>query len=142
MPRLTFTVFSYNVRGLRPDFLPVFDICDICDIFCIQETWCAIQDVVCGIVESTTDYNNDYLVTCHPPGGVAIFWCMHLDQNIKLLDIECDCCNVEFNIGVNTVVIINGGETQSVTRNFSFFSDHFFIVDNFCMYQLNSNSIL
>ena len=90
-----------------PIFLPVFDICDICDIFCIQETWCAIQDVVCGIVESTTDYNNDYLVTCHPPGGVAIFWCMHLDQNIKLLDIECDCCNVEFNIGVNTVVIIN-----------------------------------
>ena len=23
-----------------------------------------------------------------------------------------------------------------------FFSDHFFIVDNFCMHQLNSNSIL
>ena len=34
---------------------------------------------------------------------------MHLDQNIKLIDFECDCCNVEFNIGVNTVVIINGG---------------------------------
>ena len=67
---------------------------------------------------------------------------MHLDQNIKLLDFECDCCNVEFNIGVNTVVIINGGQMQSVTRNFSFFSDHFFIVDNFCMHQLNSNSIL
>ena len=98
------------MRGLRPDFLPVFDICDICDIFCIQETWCAIQDVVCGIVESTTDCNNDYLVTCHPPGGVAIFWCMHLDQNIK--------------------------------RIFFFFSDHSFIVDNFCMHQLNSNSIL
>ena len=38
--------------------------------------------------------------------------------------------------------LINGGETQSVTRNFSFFYDHFFIVDNFCMHQLNSNSIL
>ena len=47
-----------------------------------------------------------YLVTCHPPGGGAIFWSMHLDQNIKLIDIECDCCNVEFNIGINTVVII------------------------------------
>ena len=66
---------------------------------------------------------------------------MHLNQNIKLIDIECDCCNVEFNIGVNTVVIINGGETQRVTRIF-FFSDHFFIVYNFCMHQLNSNSIL
>ena len=46
---------------------------------------------------------------------------MHLDQNIKLIDIECDCCNVEFNIGVNTVVIINGGETLRVTRNFFVF---------------------
>ena len=56
-----------------------------------------------------------------PSSGACIF-----DQNIKLLDIECDCCNVEFNIGVNTVVIINGGETQRVTRNVLFFSDHFF----------------
>ena len=52
-------------------------------------------------------------------------------QNIKLLDIECDCCNVEFNIGVNTVVIINGGETQSVTRNFSFFLITFLLLTIF-----------
>ncbi len=32
-------------------------------------------------------------------------------QDIKLIDIECDCCNtIEFNIGVNAVVIIKGNE--------------------------------
>ena len=96
------------VHIMYVDSDPILYLYLICDIFCIQETWCAIQDVFCSIVESTTDCNNDYIVTGHPPCGVAIFWCMHLDQNIKLIDIECDCCNVEFNIGDN-VVIINGG---------------------------------
>ena len=141
MPRITFTVYSHHVRELRPDFfLPVFDICDI---LCIQEAWSAIQDAFCSIVVSATDCKIDYLITGHPPGGVAIFWCTHLGQNIKLIDIECDGCNtIEFNIGVNTVVIINGGETQRVTCTFFFFSDHFFIFYNLCMHQLNSNSIL
>ena len=48
------TVYSYNVHGLRPDVLPVLFY--VCDIFCIQETSSALQD-------------------------------------IKLVDIECDCCN-------------------------------------------------
>ena len=94
----------------------------ICDIFCIQEVWSAIQDAFCSIVVSATDCKIDYLITGHPPGGVAIFWCTHLGQNIKLIDIECDGCNtIEFNIGVNAVVIINGGEQQRVTCKFFFF---------------------
>ena len=48
----------------------VFDI--LCDILCIQETWCAIQDAFCSFVQSTTDCNNDDLVTGHLPGGNAI----------------------------------------------------------------------
>ena len=107
MPRITFTVDSHNVRGLRPDFLPAFNICDI---FCIQEVWSAIQDAFFSIVVSATDGKIDYLITAftgHPPGRVAIFWCTHLGQNIKLIDIECDGCNtIEFNIGVNTVIIL------------------------------------
>ena len=63
----------------------------ICDIFCIQETWYAIQDAFRSIVVPTSDCNNDDLVTGHLPGGVTIFWCTHLDQNIKLIDIEFDC---------------------------------------------------
>ena len=120
--------------------LPVFDVCDI---FCILETWSAIQDVFRYIVVSITDCINDDLVTGHPPGGVTILWCTYLEQNIKLIDVECDCYNtIAFNIGVNTVVIINGGERQRLLRKFVFFSYHFFIVDNLCMHQLNSNSIL
>ena len=64
-------------------------------------------------------------------------------QDIKLIDIECDCCNtIEFNIGISTVVIIYGGDTLIVARYFFFFSDHFFVVDNLCMHHINSNSIL
>ena len=101
---ITFTVYSYNVRGLRPDVLPVLFY--VCDIFCIQETSSALQD-------------------------------------IKLIDIECDCCNtIEFYIGISTVVIIYGGDTLIVACYFFFFSDHFFVVDNLCMHHLNSNSIL
>ena len=63
---------------LRPDVLSVFDKCDI---FCIQETWFAVQDLHVvnnlhskfhGFGVSTTDYK-DGLVSGHPPGGVAIF---------------------------------------------------------------------
>ena len=39
-------------------------------------------------------------------------------------------CTIAFNIGANTVVIINGGETQILISKFVFFSDHFFIADN------------
>ena len=104
MTYITFTVYSYNVRGLRPDVLPVLFY--VCDIFCIQAMSSALQD-------------------------------------IKLIDIECDCCNtIEFNIGISTVVIIYGGDTLIVAHYFFFFSDHFFVVDNLCMHHLNSNSIL
>ena len=57
-------------------------------IFCIQETWFAVQDLHVvnslhskfhGFGVSTTDYK-DGLVSGHPPGGVAIFWRKHLDQ--------------------------------------------------------------
>ena len=60
-----------------------------------------------SICASATDYNDD-LVAGHPPGGVAIYWSKHLDQNISQIDIES--CNTI--IRANTVVIINGGETQ------------------------------
>ena len=42
-------------------------------------------------------------------------------QDIKLIDIECDCCNtIELNIGISTVVIIYCGDTLIVTRYFFF----------------------
>ena len=98
---------------LRPDVLSVFDKCDI---FCIQETWFAVQDLHVvnslhskfhGFGVSTTDYE-DGLVSGNPPGGVAIFWRKHLDQYIKPIDLKCDwCTTIEFNTDSNTVVIIN-----------------------------------
>ena len=122
MPRITSIVYSYrlNVRALRPYILPVFDFL-ICFVF-RKPAWSAIQDAIHSIVVSITDCNNDDLVTGHPPGGVAMFWCTHLDQNIKLIDIECDCYNtIQFNIRVNNVVIINCGKTQRLMSKFVFF---------------------
>ena len=59
----------------------MLSVFDKCDIFCIQETWFAVQDLHVvnslhskfhGFGVSTTDYK-DGLVSGHPPGGVAIF---------------------------------------------------------------------
>ena len=92
----------------------MLSVFDKCDIFCIQETWFAVQDLHVvnslhskfhGFGVSTTDYK-DGLVSGHPPGGVAIFWRKHLDQYIKPIDLKCDWCTaIEFNTGSNTVVL-------------------------------------
>ena len=59
----------------------MLSVFDKCDIFCIQETWFAVQDLHVvnslhskfhGFGVSTTDYK-DGLVSGHPPDGIAIF---------------------------------------------------------------------
>ena len=56
---------------------------------------------------STTDFR-DKIVHGHPPGGVAIFWHISIEQYIKPIDIAVDwCVAVEFNIGIKKFVVLN-----------------------------------
>ena len=117
-----FNLGSYNSRGLpktkkdlllRPDFLSVLLNNDVT---CIQETWFSKQDLpnlnnlhnhYHGIGVSTTDFR-DKIVPGHPPGWVAIFWHISLEQYIKPLDLGVDwCVAVELNIGITTFVVLN-----------------------------------
>ena len=117
-----FNLGSYNSRGLpktkkdlllRPDFLSVLLNNDVT---CIQETWFSKQDLsnlnnlhndYHGIGVSTTDFR-DKIVHGHPPGGVAIFWHISLEQYIKPIDLAVDwCVAVEFNIGITKCVVLN-----------------------------------
>ena len=56
-----------------------------------------------GIGVSTTDFR-DKIVHGHPPGGVAIYWHISLEQYIKPIDLAVDwCVAVEFNIGITKI---------------------------------------
>ena len=96
-----FNLGSYNSRGLpktKKDRLLIPDFLSVLlnnDVTCIQETWFSKQGMsnlnnshndYHRIGVSTTDFR-DKIVHGHPPGGVAIFWHISLEQYIKPIDI-------------------------------------------------------
>lgn len=93
---MSFTVVSYNVRGLRVGHSDgdkaqcciVDKLFETCDLLCIQENFLAKQDLdnfnglhkdFHGAGESTIDYNSN-LAKGRIPGGVAIFLRRNYDR--------------------------------------------------------------